>query len=294
MYNRVVTMSAETKQQEQIPARPGRRVEHETLLIVWINLVMRQFEADPSLIPWTGARPLSREKLEAALSMLRWGSYFLPRLFKVSGKNGPSYSLLRKWRTEKAFKALVEYLARTYLNGFLAEYQAEIRLLYEAFHREGKDNFSRKHEAMAVRWLARMLGEANDSWGRILYEMAFLQLSELARKEKDPGVIGHFYMLILVCHCRWRRKLKISSADGKRYREAFRDFMTRLGRDWSDAMNGFSPDAAKVYAEAFMAYTLLLHDKLTAPIYKYDAPVGDFDLMNVTEQFNFRKGLAQE
>lgn len=283
-------MSAETKQPEKVPTRPGRRVEHETVLILWIDLVLRRFEADPSSVPWTGARPLSREKLGAALDMLRWGSYDLPHLFTV--KSGPSYILLRKWRTEKAFMALVAFLVRSYLNGFLAEYLADARLLYEGFEREGKDSLSRKHEAMSVRWLARMLGEANDFWGKALYELAFQKLPELIRKEKDPGVVGQLYVLLLICHCRWRRKLKISPADGKRYREAFRDFMVRLGRDWSEAMNGFSPDVAKVYAEAFLAYTLLLHDKLTAPIFKHDAAVGGFDLLNVTEQFNLRKSLT--
>lgn len=286
-------MSTETKQPERVPPRPGRRVEHETLLIVWINIFYQRYEADPVFVPWTGARPLSPEKLEAALSMLRLGSYDLPRLFKVKGKNGPSYTLLRKWRTEKAFKTLVEYLARTYLDGFLAEYLAETRLLYEAFVREDKGNFSRKHEAMAVRWLARMLNEANDAWGRILYQMAFERMPDLIRKEKDPGVVGQFYMLLLVCHCRWPRKLKIDPADGKRYHQAFRDFMVRLGRDCSEAMRGFSHDAAQVYTEAFLAYSLLLHSKLTAPIFKHDAPIGEHSLMNVAEQFNFRKSLAQ-
>lgn len=290
MYNQIVTTRSEPKQPERISPRPDRRVEHETLLIVWINIVLRRFEADSSSVPWSGARPLSREKLGAALDMLRLGSYDLPHLFTV--KNGPSYILLRKWRTEKAFKALVAFLVRAYLNGFLSEYLADARLLYDGFEREGKENFSRKHEAMSVRWLARMLGEANDAWGKALYEAAFQKLPDLIRKEKDPGIVGQLYVLLLICHCRWRRKLKISPADGKRYREAFRDFMARLGRDWSEAMNGFSPDVAKVYAEAFLAYTLLLHDKLTAPIFKHDSPVGDFSLLSVAEELNLKKSLT--
>ncbi len=123
--------------------------------------------------------------------------------------------------------------------------------------------------------------------------MAFLQLPELVRKEKDPGVIGHFYMLILICRCRWPRKLKIGPKDGRRYHDAFRDFILRLGRDQSDALRGHCLDAAHVYAEAAMVYSILLHSKLTGPIFKYDAPVGDYDLMNVTEQYNLRKGLEQ-
>lgn len=286
-------MSQEAKQSDSAQPGPSRIITNETVLVIWINCVFQQFESNPKSVPWTGTRPLSPEKLDAALAMLRWGSYDLPRLFKVSGKNGPSYSLLRKWRTEKAFKVLVTMLARSYLKGFLDEYLADARFLSEGFKRDGKDNSSRKHEAVSVRWLTRMLGEANDAWGKILYEMAFERLPDLIRKEKAPGIIGHLYMLLLVCHCRWARKLKISPAEGKRYQEAFRDFMVRLGREWSDAMDGFSLDVAKVYAEAFLAYSLLLHSKLTAPIFKHDAAVRDYDLMNVAEQFNWRRSLAQ-